>query len=249
VELLKIYNHIPISTEVHHSSILSRRRFLISIMIASGTIILNPDKTLTIDSGASLGNTWPESWPTKSAPLVTDTKTRTVKIFSELSLKHLSEITPHWGIGFAGGSCAEKFIFISPVEPSLFYDALLSLNAKPGNNLNMDTNGAYTLGDEIKVSAIWPGLKKPLDISEIFFDSTGKGFNIRYGGNKPTSLKYKTGCLTCLESCPVGITSNASYPQISSFKRTIRPNSRFRGRPEVFPNKETFPVVVSYKLI
>jgi hypothetical protein len=216
-----MYDHIPISAETYHSANLSRRRFLVSIMIASGAIILNPDKTLAIDSCASFGYIWLEGWPTKSTPLVKDMKTRTVRIFSELNLRHLTETTPHWGIGFMGGSCAEKFILILPVEPSLFYDALLSLNSKPGNNLTMNTNGAVTLGDEIRVSVMWFGLKKPLIMSEVFYDSSGKGFNIRFGGNKPAALKYKTGCLTCLKSYPVGITSNAIYPQISSIKRTI----------------------------
>jgi hypothetical protein len=178
-----------------------------------------------------------------------DKNTRTVKIYTELSLKHLKETTPHWGIGYAGGSCRDKFIFVSPVEPAALYDALASINARPGNNLTMDTNGSFTLGDEIKVSAWWQGLKYPLDMKDFFYDSSQKGFKIRFSGNLPAAQKYKTGCLTCLESCPVAITSNAVYPQISSITRSIKPNSHFKGKPQVIPGRDALPVVVSYKVV
>ena len=36
--------------------------------------------------------------------------------------------------------------------------------------------------------------------------------DIRFGGNLDNARTFHTGCILCLDSCAVGITSNASYP-------------------------------------
>ncbi len=41
-------------------------------------------------------------------------------------------------------------------------------------------------------------------------DSNGKKLDMRFGGNL-TAAEEKTGCPVCLDSCPVGIVSNATY--------------------------------------
>ena len=136
---------------------------------------------------------------------------------------------------------------MSPVEPAHLYDALCRTGARPGNNLTLKSYGQYAAGDELALSVQWPGLAKELDLSGVIFDEAGKGFLIRFGGNRAAALEQKTGCLTCLESCPVAITSNSLYPHISPFRRAVRPNSRFRGKPETLPNFHQLPVVISYR--
>ena len=74
-------------------------------------------------------------------------------------------------------------------------------------------------------------------MADILEDSSGKGFRIRFGGNRQRAAEEHTGCITCLESCPIGITSNAVYPAISSFKRMISPNSQFKGKVEKLPRQ------------
>lgn len=225
---------------------MERREFLISALIASGTVFLNPAGLLALSPYRDSSRPWPEDWPTKQFPLIQDRKKALVKIFTELSLKHLSQTTAHWGIGYDGGKLADKFILLSPVTPDSLYDALAGIGLRPGNNLSIDSNGRFVSGDELSVKAKWQGLKTPLSLKDIFRDSSNKGFKIRFGGNKSAALKYKTGCLTCLESCPIGITSNALYPQISSIKRAIRPNSLFSGNSEVLPDKDEFPIIVIF---
>jgi hypothetical protein len=234
--------------DFHQHQGLSRRDFLVSMLIASGVVIVGTQGLLDAAPTIPGSNIWPKDWPTKAKPLFVDTKKKIVKMYTEIKLRHLTETTPHWGIGCYTGKYADKFILSSSAEPLDFHDALVRIGAKPGNNLALDSYGKYVGGDQLHVTASWPGLKKPFDISDIFSDSTGKGYRIRFGGNRTTSEKMKTGCLTCLESCPISITSNDVYPHLSGTQRMLSPNSHFRGKPEVLPNKDAFPLVVFYRI-
>jgi len=234
--------------DIHRSIGLSRRDFLVSMLIASGAVIVGMNGLLEAAPARPGVKTWPKDWPTKAKPLVVDMKNRVVKMYTEISLRHLTETTTHWGIGCHTGTYADMFILISPAEPLDFHDSLIRIGAKPGNNLALDSYGKHVSGDRLNVTASWPGIKKPFDISEIFYDSTGKGYQILFGGNRAASEKMKTGCLTCLESCPISITSNTVYPHLSGIKRKIIPNSHFRGKPEALPNTEAAPVVVFYRI-
>lgn len=226
---------------------LTRRKFLITALLASGAVVIGPGLVLSAASQGDLPG-WQEGWPTRERPLMENHPNRTVMMYAELSLQHLTRTTAHWGVGYAGGTLADKFILVSPARPEEFHDALVRIGARPGNNLSMDSYGGFIAGDALAVSAVWPGLKGELSLKDIFHDEAGKGFSIRFGGNRQASVIQKTGCLTCLESCPVGITSNAAYPHIRGIQRSVMPNSRFRGRPETLPRKDAFPLVVNYSL-
>jgi hypothetical protein len=241
----KVQEHVDCSQRPHG---VSRRDFLVSLLVASGAVIVGPTGLLAAMTDVQAAGKWPADWPKKEKPLVIDSAKRIVKMYTEISLKHLSETTAHWGIGCMTGKYADKFILISPAEPLDFHDALVRVGARPGNNLALDSYGKFVDGDELIVTAQWLGLKKPVGIGDIFYDQTGKGFLVRFGGNRTTATEKKTGCLTCLESCPISITSNAVYPNISGAQRMIKPNSRFRGKPEILPQKDSFPVVVYYRL-
>lgn len=226
---------------------LSRRDFLVFLLVASGAVMVTPTGLLAAPKATDPMN-WPKDWPTKVSPLIVDEKKRTVKMYAQISLKNLTQTNPHWGIGCPTGKYADKFILSSPADPPDFHDALIRMGAKAGNNLALDSYGQFTAGDELIVTVQWPGLKKPFDIRDIFYDATGKGFRIRFSGNRTAAAEKKTGCLTCLESCPIAITSNALYPHISRYTRIMNPNSQFRGKSEVLPNAEAAPVVVLYRL-
>jgi len=227
---------------------ISRREFLRSVLIASGAVLLGPQGLLEAAPISSGGRNWPGDWPTLGNSLLVDTSKRVVKLYSKLQLRHLTETTSHWGIGYTGGKFADKFILASPVEPVAFHDALVRVGARAGNSIALDGYGKFIGGDRLMVSAQWLGLPAPVGLNEIFYDKAGKGFDIRFGGNRAVAAEEKTGCLTCLESCPIGISSNAVYPHISTLQRVLHPNSSFRGRPETLPNKEALPIVVFYQL-
>ncbi len=190
----------------------------------------------------------PDTFPSRVKPLWIDKKDRRVLLYTELNQRSLSESNPHWGIVFKDGKLAGKSIFSAYSAPLDFHDALVKIGARPGNNLSVHRNGQYVGGDRLAVSVTWPGLNRQLTLREVIFDSTGHGFDIRFGGNRGAALEAQTGCILCLESCPIAITSNAAYPAIGTFKRLISPNSLFKGRPETLPNVDHHPVIFIFRL-
>jgi hypothetical protein len=186
--------------------------------------------------------------PTKENPLLIDTVGKRVLIYAEVNEKNLHETNPHWGIVFKDGKYGDKAILKAYAHHLAFYDALVQIGAKPGNNLSKDVLDVSVAGDLFEVTATWSGLGKELKLSDIFYDETGKGFEIRFGGNRNASEEHNTGCITCLESCWISIASNAKYPNISTAKRVIAPNSRFKGKENVLPGGDK-PVILIYHLV
>ncbi|MCE5335145.1 MAG: YdjY domain-containing protein [Desulfobacteraceae bacterium] len=184
--------------------------------------------------------------PTKENPLVVDKEGKRILIYTEVNEKNLNETNPHWGIVSKDGKFGDKAILLSYANHLAFCDALEQIGAKPGNNLTEDTLDVPVQGDTLRVSATWPGLGREAPLEEIFYDRTGKGFEIKFGGNRPASVAKNTGCITCLESCWISITSNAKYPNISSTKRTSTPNSKFKGQKAVLPGGGK-PVILIYR--
>jgi len=187
-------------------------------------------------------------FPNKETPIIVDKSAARVLIYTEVNPDGLKKANPHWGVVYQGGKLKDKGILIAYCSPSDFYQALIELGARPGDNLTPSSMGEYVKGSPLKVTAVLPGLNHELYLDQIFDNSSRKSFQIRFGGNRDRAVKEKTGCITCLESCPVGITSNAAYPALSSFKRLISPNSRFKGKPDVLPNREGTPVILIYRL-
>ena len=204
-------------------------------------------KTLTVGVVATLILSWvgpvPASdrdgpaLPSRTEPLRIDPINKRVLVYAEVNPKSLNQSNPHWGVVFQGGKLNDKAIFQAFCTPREFHDALLQIGARPGNNLTLRSSGEVIGGDELLVSVTWPGLSRPLGLADILEDSSGKGLRIRFGGNRQRAVEEQTGCITCLESCPIGITSNAAYPAISSFKRMISPNSQFKGKAEKLPRQ------------
>lgn len=186
--------------------------------------------------------------PTKDNPLIIDKAGKRVLIYTEVNEKMLNETNPHWGVVSKDGKFGDKAILMAYANHLAFCDGLAQIGAKPGNNLTENTLDVPVQGDTLRVTATWPGLGKELRLDEIFFDQTGKGFDIRFGGNKPAAIDRNTGCITCLESCWISITSNARYPNISSTKRTLSPNSKFKGQKTVLPGGGK-PVILIYRLV
>jgi hypothetical protein len=187
--------------------------------------------------------------PTRAEPLRVDSINKRVLIYAEVNPHSLNQSNPHWGVIYQGGKLHDKAILLAFCTPQEFHDALLQIGAKPGNNLRLHTSGEIIEGDELLVSVTWPSLSRPLELADILEDSSGKGFRIRFGGNRQRAAEEQTGCITCLESCPIGITSNAAYPTVSSWKRVLSPNSLFKGKTEVLPGREGSPVIVIYQLM
>lgn len=187
--------------------------------------------------------------PTKAHPLFIDLHKKQVLLYTEVNLNNWDKTNPHWGVVYEGGKLSDKAILSAFCPPGEFHAALIKIGARPGNNLTLQHTDTLVEGDELSISVLRPDQNKSLTLADILFDQTGKGFHIRFGGNLERAVKEKTGCITCLESCPVGITSNAVYPTISPWKRFLSPNSLFKGKTENLPTQEGSPVILIYQCL
>ncbi len=188
-----------------------------------------------------------QTLPTKENPLLIDEKGKRVLIYTEVHEMNVHQTNVHWGVVFKDGKFQDRAILRAYSNQLDFHDALIKIGAKPGNNLTKETVGKYVEGDTLDVKATWPGLGKELSLNDIFVDEKGKGFRIKFGGNRKASEEQKTGCITCLESCWISISSNANYPQTAPLKRFISPNSHFKGNANILPG-DGKPVILIYKV-
>lgn len=148
---------------------------------------------------------------TKENPMVVDKENKTISIYATVNGKYLNEGTRHLVI-CETGKIADMSIFKTPVTPTDFYNAFLELGAKAGDNVTPENAATTpTEGSKLKVTLTIDG-KSNIDINDAVPDSNGKELDLRFSGNINGSDEYKTGCISCLDSCFVGITSNANYP-------------------------------------
>jgi hypothetical protein len=232
--------HVCIETK----SPMNRRQFLKSLIstaaFMSGYLATDKEARSAVSHDALLLS--------REKPLSIDAGGKRVLIYTELNREGIHKKNPHWGVVSKNGKLADKGILNAFCEPLDFYDALVQIGAKPGNNLTEKSTGQFVAGDRLIVNAARSNAGREVALGRIFHDSSGKGFSICFGGNRKAAEDQNTGCITCLESCWVGITSNAAYPLIGSFKRFMSPNSLFSGNPELISAVEDRPVILSYRL-
>ncbi len=184
-----------------------------------------------------------ETTLTPQNPLAVDMKERSVSVLAQVNGKYLVQTTRH-GVVFKEGKNGEKSVFVALADPETFYASLVKLGLKAGNNMTWDNKEkTYVQGDPLDVSVTWKGAKKVYSIDEAIKDSNGKPLAIRFGGNLAAALKMKTGCLMCLDSCPVGITSNATYTYGAI---ETRKEAALTGNKDVLPPDGTL-VVITFK--
>ena len=178
----------------------------------------------------------------RQKPLLTDHDAKTVTVYTEVNGKYFTTPTRH-GLVFKEGSNGDKSVLKAWADQLDFYQALEDIGAVPGDNVTLETKNAVVEGSELKISVNWEGSSKDYTLDEIIIDESGKGFMPRFGGNKDRSASIQTGCIFCLDTCPVGITSNAAYAQGSFAGGT----AKFFGNQDVLPPDGT-PVAVKFTL-
>lgn len=144
-------------------------------------------------------------------PLLVDAQARTVTFLAVVNGKFFYTPTRHAAV-FKGGKFGDMAVLQGLVSPKEFHDALVAVGARPGENMTPDNMTTTTVqGDALEVSVTFDGAAKDYPIGEVIKDSNAKPIDIHFGGNLPRSIERNTGCLICLDSCPVGIASNAAY--------------------------------------
>ncbi len=177
----------------------------------------------------------------KENPMVINEENKTISVYATVNGKYLVESTIH-GLNFHKGSNASKALFVAYADTLEFHDALISLGSTPGNNLDLGdgSKGKSVEGQDLEVTITWDGTDKVYDISEVVVDSQGKPFAFKFGGNYALAKEYATGCMLCMESCPIGIVSNSTYGFADG-------SSEFIGNQDVLPD-DGVPVFITYKI-
>lgn len=149
---------------------------------------------------------------TEENPLKVDKDAKSVTIYTKYNGKFETEATRHLVI-CKDGKLSDKSIFSSYVSPTDFYNALVEVGAEAGNNMTAD-NASTTKseGSKLEVTLCWAGQEGSVGIDDVVKDSNGKAIDMRFSGNIDPSKEFNTGCISCLDSCFVGITSNGEYP-------------------------------------
>lgn len=175
-----------------------------------------------------------------------DTATKTVKIYAEVNGKYFTEVTRH-GIVFAKGSNGEKSILRALCSEKDFYQAMIDIGGVPGDNLDLPCDdGAVIEGDKVGITVSWDGSDGEIPFEDCVKTGSGEPYQMdaRFGGNIKHAYAANTGCIFCLDSCPVGITSNAAY----GFGVVEKDKTeQFYGNPDVLPEDSTL-VTVTFTL-
>ena len=174
-------------------------------------------------------------------PMKVDKEAGTVTVLTKVNGKYFEQSTRHNSVEQSGTNGA-KSIFTAYAKPEEFYNALIEIGAQPGNNMTPN-NGETTHveGTKIKAEVTWNGAGKKYDINEVVKDSNGKKINFRFGGNLKAAIDKNTGCLSCLDSCPVGVISNETYTYGAIEKRK---EVSFTGNSDVLPEDGTYVAVI-----
>lgn len=177
--------------------------------------------------------------PENNEPMVVDKDKKEVSIQTTVNGKYFTESTRH-GVVFKDGSNGEKSVLRAIGSEKDFNEALASLGAKGANNVTLEDKGKGKKieGTKLDVFVTWEGLGKEIPFNDIITSSDPRPMDIRFGGNIENAKAKNTGCILCLDSCPVGITSNSSYAFGES--DTVK----FTGNKDVLPADGTAVTVI-----
>ena len=173
-------------------------------------------------------------------PIAIDREKGEIVVPAEVNGKYFSSPTRH-GMVFVGGSNGEKSVLRGLANETAFYQALLEIGAKAGENMTMQDMKAKTSkegkavqGDRLDVFLTWEGSNGEIPFAEAIRTEKPEDtrpMDIRFGGNLGNAKTFHTGCILCLDSCAVGIASNASYPSGTTQNDEVR----FFGNDKVLP--------------
>jgi ferredoxin len=174
-------------------------------------------------------------------PIKVDKEAGTVTVLAQVNGKYFTEATRHASV-FKEGSNGAKSVLTSYGTHEDFYNALLEIGAEPGNNMTPDNASTTKVeGTPIDMKVTWNGADKEYDVNEIIKDSNGNKITFKFGGNHDRAMEKHTGCLTCLDSCPVGIISNSAY---TNGAVEVRKEVEFTGNKDVLPEDGTYVATI-----
>jgi ferredoxin len=174
-------------------------------------------------------------------PIKVDKAAGTITVLAQVNGKYFTEVTRHASV-FKDGSNGAKSVFTAYANPVDFYNALVEIGAKPGDNMTPDNATTTKVeGTALNMKVTWNGASKQYDINDVIKDSNGNKIAFKFGGNLERAKEKNTGCLSCLDSCPVGIISNTAYTY-GAVEKTKE--AKFTGNQSVLPQDGTYVATV-----
>ena len=167
-----------------------------------------------------------------AVPVIIDADKKEVVVEAEVNGKYFNSPTRH-GVVFKGGSNGDKAVLRGLCDEREFYQALIDIGAEPGNNLTFEDMklGKTVEGQKLDVFVTWDGLGREIPFADIIKSADSRTMDLRFGGNFENAKAKRTGCILCLDSCAVGIVSDAAYETGAVEMKKV---DRF-GREDILP--------------
>lgn len=170
---------------------------------------------------------------------------------------HAGRFDSGWGmpgyhaVVWKGGRMSHAALFEADVSDRDVISALEKLGAEPGSNSTMDTwderknpkrrdPDLSIAGSSVEMLLRLPGRAELVPLASVLEDPAGRGIELRFGGNEENILKWKSGCIVCLYSCPGSWVGNARYT-VRDYAKDV---ARFRVRRGTLPPDGTKVIVV-----
>jgi rhodanese-related sulfurtransferase len=165
-------------------------------------------------------------------------------------------------IVFKGGGMHDFSFFQSNMAPFCFQELLTYIGASPegnmadGINISDIPDDQHNNGQQVFCEVTWDGAGKYYPIADVWEEKPSLyqpdpntfeplGIEPRIGGTRESSINWNSGCVFCLYSCTVGITSNAKtnqatwYADGGIYDTIDDPRNIFAGR--FFPRTDILP--------
>ncbi len=190
--------------------------------------------------------------PTKENPIIVDKENGEIRYLGFVDGAYVgenAEPTRH-AVVYEAGSNGHKTIITGYGDEKEFYQGCIDLGWEPGNNLTLAQNknggdpNAIIEGELLDVLIHWDG-QEDMPIWDCFEASNGdqRPAEWHFGGNLERAEEKNTGCVLCIDSCAVGIVSNAAWPAGTTDADGV---TYFSGKPDVLPADGT-DVVITFK--
>ncbi|MFH1115183.1 MAG: YdjY domain-containing protein [Pseudomonadota bacterium] len=189
-------------------------------------------------------------------PMIVDRQAGESRLLATLQPKAfgpgwLKQLPGHHAVTWSGGRKSHEALLSTYSSDTAVYDALISLGAKPGDDLTQEVwderNNPQSSapdrrveGDPVAALVWWQGLKEPMPLSALLHNPTGKRIDLRFGGHKSLIPVWKCGCIVCMQSCPGAKVSNRS----STIRDYVDGKALFTVNEAVVPKGERKAVVI-----
>ena len=127
---------------------------------------------------------------------------------------------------------------LSAYAPAVdIYEAMMKAGFTPEENneeeFTLEKGEKMAEGQKINVTLTWAGQEEPVEVADVLVlgDGSEPKLDFHFHGNHANFQKNYSGCVCCLDSCYVGITSNGAY----GFLDVENNNPSILGNAKVLP--------------